>query len=349
MISGEVDLTKRASFGALLPICTVAILAFTGSPAAAVPYTSMIVFGDSLSDSGNDAALPGVGSQVQTITGNSYIPGAPYLTATSSGTFSNGPTWASDAASALGLPLKPSLLGGTNFAFGGATTGGPGPIPNLLVQANQYLTATGNKASSSALYVVAGGGNDARAALMAIGANPSSAPATIAATAISFANNIATIVNELKADGAQHIVVWDTPNLGLAPAIVAGPPGSSALGTTLAIDMNLALAAALKGDVGVSTFDIFGLGTSIALDPSAFGFTNVTDACGAVSGANCNTYAYWDGIHPTAAAHSVIADAFVAQVTAVPEPSTWAMMILGFAGVGFMAYRRKSKPVLIAA
>jgi len=26
----------------------------------------------------------------------------------------------------------------------------------------------------------------------------------------------------------------------------------------------------------------------------------------------------------------------------VPEPSTWAMMILGFAGVGFMAYRRKS-------
>ena len=27
--------------------------------------------------------------------------------------------------------------------------------------------------------------------------------------------------------------------------------------------------------------------------------------------------------------------------TAVPEPSTWAMMILGFVGVGFMAYRRK--------
>jgi hypothetical protein len=39
----------------------------------------------------------------------------------------------------------------------------------------------------------------------------------------------------------------------------------------------------------------------------------------------------------------------VAGVSAVPEPSTWAMMILGFAGVGFMAYRRKSKPVLMAA
>jgi PEP-CTERM motif len=36
-------------------------------------------------------------------------------------------------------------------------------------------------------------------------------------------------------------------------------------------------------------------------------------------------------------------------VSAVPEPSTWAMMILGFAGVGFMAYRRKSKPAVMAA
>jgi PEP-CTERM motif len=34
---------------------------------------------------------------------------------------------------------------------------------------------------------------------------------------------------------------------------------------------------------------------------------------------------------------------------AVPEPSTWAMMILGFAGIGFMAYRRKSTSALIAA
>ena len=29
--------------------------------------------------------------------------------------------------------------------------------------------------------------------------------------------------------------------------------------------------------------------------------------------------------------------------SAVPEPSTWAMMILGFAGVGFTAYRRRSQ------
>jgi PEP-CTERM motif len=31
--------------------------------------------------------------------------------------------------------------------------------------------------------------------------------------------------------------------------------------------------------------------------------------------------------------------------TPVPEPSTWAMMLLGFAGIGFMAYRRKSAAI----
>jgi len=34
---------------------------------------------------------------------------------------------------------------------------------------------------------------------------------------------------------------------------------------------------------------------------------------------------------------------------AVPEPSTWAMMILGFAGVGFMAYRRRNQTAALTA
>jgi hypothetical protein len=34
---------------------------------------------------------------------------------------------------------------------------------------------------------------------------------------------------------------------------------------------------------------------------------------------------------------------------AVPEPSTWALMILGFAGIGSIAYRRKSKPAFMVA
>ncbi|MDO9057937.1 MAG: PEPxxWA-CTERM sorting domain-containing protein [Bradyrhizobium sp.] len=41
-------------------------------------------------------------------------------------------------------------------------------------------------------------------------------------------------------------------------------------------------------------------------------------------------------------------DLETAPVAAVPEPSTWAMMILGFAGVGFMTYRRRKAAVLAA-
>ena len=36
-------------------------------------------------------------------------------------------------------------------------------------------------------------------------------------------------------------------------------------------------------------------------------------------------------------------------IAAVPEPSTWAMLVLGFAGVGFMAYRRRNQTAALAA
>jgi hypothetical protein len=37
------------------------------------------------------------------------------------------------------------------------------------------------------------------------------------------------------------------------------------------------------------------------------------------------------------------------RTSAVPEPSTWAMMLLGFAGLGFAGYRKSHKAVSIAA
>jgi hypothetical protein len=43
-----------------------------------------------------------------------------------------------------------------------------------------------------------------------------------------------------------------------------------------------------------------------------------------------------------------LSDLFVpgAITAAVPEPSTWAMMLLGFTGLGFMAYRRNAKSAI---
>jgi uncharacterized protein (TIGR03118 family) len=55
-----------------------------------------------------------------------------------------------------------------------------------------------------------------------------------------------------------------------------------------------------------------------------------------------NTLFFMDGINGER-------DGLFGSIRAVPEPSTWAMLILGVAGVGFMAYRRKSKPALMAA
>jgi PEP-CTERM motif len=40
---------------------------------------------------------------------------------------------------------------------------------------------------------------------------------------------------------------------------------------------------------------------------------------------------------------------FTPVTPAVPEPSTWVMLLLGFAGIGLMAYRRKSRPALVGS
>jgi hypothetical protein len=39
----------------------------------------------------------------------------------------------------------------------------------------------------------------------------------------------------------------------------------------------------------------------------------------------------------------------VSLATAAPEPATWAMMLIGFAGVAFVAYRRSRRSVAVAA
>src|SRR4029077_10808070 len=92
-----------------LPAFVVSLGIACTPPAAA--YTSIFLFGDSLSDAGNIFAESG-----------SKIPLKPYV----DGHFSNGPTWVEDLSHMLGLgPMKPFLTSndGTNYAFGGAQTG----------------------------------------------------------------------------------------------------------------------------------------------------------------------------------------------------------------------------------
>jgi hypothetical protein len=68
---------------------------------------------------------------------------------------------------------------------------------------------------------------------------------------------------------------------------------------------------------------------------------------GVGSGFSSNYHAFADDITFATTNGTTVYDFEVTQ--AVPEPSTWAMMILGFAGVGFLAYRRKQNSTLLRA
>jgi outer membrane lipase/esterase len=326
-------------FTRLLAAATLAV-ASTG----ALAFSNVYIFGDSLSDSGNNGIVTGFPTGLpQSIPNDFFVPTVPFAPF---GTYSDGPVWATSFASALGLSAIPSLAGGTNFAFGGARTLTDGPNPggfpfSATSQVGQFLASTSGVAPSSALYVVAIGGNDARAALESLGPNPSlpQIVTTISNTANQYAINVGNIVDSLQAAGAQNIIVWNAPNLGAAPAVLGQGASVAGLATLLAQNMNDALAYRLSFETGVFTFDVFGLVNQVVANPGAFGLTNVTNACVTGVCTDPSTYLFWDGIHPTAAGHQLIASQMVLVAQAIPEPGTWLMMALGLAGL--LAWRRR--------
>ncbi len=115
---------KRSLLGWLfLLVCLPSSAAYAG-------YSNLFIFGDSLSDSGNNAVVLAPNVTPVPISGNAFIPTFPYA----SGHYTNGQVWAQSFALSLGLSANPSILGGTDYAFGGARTGPltPNPFPGGL-------------------------------------------------------------------------------------------------------------------------------------------------------------------------------------------------------------------------
>jgi PEP-CTERM motif len=125
--------------------------------------------------------------------------------------------------------------------------------------------------------------------------------------------------------------------------------GGAGLDTTVyTVQFDLASASTISGiwaaDNGGAVYDN-GIYTGVGLETSSNGpssnYTEATDfSFVGTAGINTLTFYITDGGAPSAFAFDVT------NVSAVPEASTWAMMIFGFAGVGFMAYRRKNHGAL---
>ena len=197
-----------------LPLLLLVMLLAPGV-ASAGPITSLYVFGDSLSDSGNAFLLTG------------GFPPAPYAQRAS-----NGPVAVERLAFDLGLTLTPAALGGTNYAVVGATTG-PVQIPasappafvdniatitygqaalagtSLLNQVAAFASAGPVADPDGSLFFVWAGAND-------FFINPSLQTGANAIT------SIAGSINALYTDGARQFLIPNLPDLSLTP----GRPGA---------------------------------------------------------------------------------------------------------------------------
>jgi phospholipase/lecithinase/hemolysin len=332
---------RRLALAVLLAPWLLPVL--LSAPASAATYSGLVVLGDSLSDQGNmlaaTAALgPGLGGSTPQPDPAAYYQGR----------FSNGPVYTDVLAKDLGVSLTPSLDGGTNFAFGGARTDyntvevppyGTQIFPReaypwSLNGERQAFTAyaAANGANPNALYVVFSGSND----VFDIVARGMPVASTIANAVAGIIN----VVDAFKAAGAKTVLVPNLPDLGVVPKVTSlepVDPGISAYVTLLTMEFNTALAAALDAQTGVNIiqFDTFDLLKDVVADPTAYGFTNSTDACysgfvlpdpTATTCANSNQYVFWDNEHPTTAFATLLGNDFFAAVTDVPEPASVGLL-----------------------
>jgi phospholipase/lecithinase/hemolysin len=280
-------------------------------------FSGVYAFGDSLSDAGNISLAT---------LGNLPVSGI-----YSGGRFTNGNVWVQDLAQNLGLPApKPSLAGGTDYAYGGAETGAtavhaanPSDLPSQL---GQFVANVPNP-SPTALYTVWAGSND----VLDI-ANSAETPAQQQASVQQAVNNEVSFIDGLVAHGAKDLVVMNVPDLGKTPYEMARP-ASDATSSALAQTYNTDLGAALQqimasGSASIDYVNTYAMLDAAVANPSAYGFTNVTQPVWngnltdshsgtlAATGAAQNGYLFFDDLHPTAAGHALLADGVTQSLTA---------------------------------
>lgn len=330
---------KLGLFSRLLGILGVVGATLGSLPShAASPYTSLTVFGDSLSDTGNIFLATG-----------GAIPTAPYF----SGRFSDGPIWIDTVAAGLGLPggAVPSLAGGGNYAFGGARSGTDAFPPGTLAQIGGLWAPSNPVADPTGLYVLVVGGNDMRDARSTYTGDSAADMAGRQAVADQAAVNIIAGLSLLSQRGAKNVLVANVPDLGLTPeAAFLGVQAASSDATArfnATMGVVLGVGSQLLG-LNMSFLDMAGLTNAIVEDAMnnggmTYGISNVTMPCGAFPGsmgASCAVSLFSDALHPSARAHQILGNAALLAVGVVPEPGTFLLLAFGLAGLLAWSRRR---------
>ena len=306
---------------------SLASAAVAGSP----HYKTMHVFGDSLSDTGNDLAATTAQHMVPAIPPSA----SPYATYWQ-GRFSNGPVAVEYLWKLVsGKPnaeLVPFVVAGgvdkkssVNFAFGGAGSGTQNPTPNgfmvpgLVGQVGLYKAALGKKKSDSkALYVVWAGSNDY---LQNLGLDP-----------YAVVGNVAGAIRALHDSGARDFLVPNLPDLGATPQVKAQGDSASAQFTTLAKSHNALLSANLDAlsrlpGIRIVRLDVYALGEVLLktglvnadvpalafLSPNSGAvdclFRNPATCVDVTQAGFLAPFLYWDVLHPTTQVHSILGTA----------------------------------------
>jgi PEP-CTERM motif len=169
-------------------------------------------------------------------------------------------------------------------------------------------------------------------------------PKAAALMAVALLPIVATIAPASAAVETFDFTLTGVPAQGQS----AGPSGSGTITGTLETNGSV-LVTGITGTVDGQSID--GLSHSLGEDQLIFPTsTDVVDGngLGFSVGTDGETVAIFEssnktpaGVFEDVASNARVGFGEFTLTAAVPEPSTWAMMILGFCGLGFMAYRRK--------
>lgn len=284
-------------------IITVGLLAGLAASAWAAPLSSVVVFGDSLSDTG-------LAYQAILASRQETVPPAPYF----EGRFSNGPVAVEIMAAQLGLPLQ-------SLAYGGATTG-TGNILDL----DGDLDHTGLQDQIDA-YIQ--GGLDPNALLVLWAGTNDFIMNTD--TMQGVVGNLSAGMNKLAEAGGRHFFIPAMPDMSAMPMLLGKQRFRDlSLGFNASLNQASQLFLQQHPDLDVRWFD-----TPLVLDglKNSTVFSDTTHACiagdfyavASVCGSP-ESFMFWDRTHFSAATHQVLGTAFAA---AVPEPSGQTLFALG--------------------